>query len=120
MQEFTRIFKYVRPQWPRVVMVVLLVILITILFVASFATITPLLKVMMGQEGLHGWIDRKISDWRYDVGFSVPEYADVVAGDNEGIGSYLLVTGVGKDSLAAKSGLRFGRIKRAPSRKKHG
>ena len=73
MGEFKRIFKYVWPQWPRLVTIVISVLVIAILFAASFMTIIPLLKVMMGQEGLHGWADRKICSWRYGVKFHVPE-----------------------------------------------
>jgi len=59
MESFWRIFKYVWPQWPRLVVIAIAVVLIAILFSLSFATVVPLLKVMMGEEGLHGWVDRK-------------------------------------------------------------
>ena len=82
MGEFKRIFKYVWPQWPRVVAIVMCVLLIAVLFAGSFATVIPMLKVMMGQEGLHGWADRKICDWRYGISFYVPEFADFGDGDD--------------------------------------
>ncbi len=106
MKSFKRIFKYVRPQWPRVVVVVLTAVLISILFALSFMTVIPLLKVMMGEEGLRGWVDRKVCGWRYEVEFYVPELADLMDSDNMDIVSYLLVTGVEKKSLAEAAGLK--------------
>ncbi len=83
MKDFRRIFKYIWPQWPRIIVVVLSAISIGVLLSLSFMTIIPLLKVMMGQEGLHGWIDRKGCQWRYGLEFYVPEttdFADTAAG----------------------------------------
>ena len=105
MHAFTRIYKYVRPQWHRVVGVILISIFISFLFAGSFATVIPLLKVMMGKEGLHGWANRKICDWRYDVKFYVPEMSDFTDGNDSDIGNYLLVTGVGSKGKAKQSSL---------------
>ena len=105
MGSFWRIFKYVWPQWPRVVVIVFTAIVIAILFAGSFVTVIPLLKVMMGEEGLHGWVDRKVSGWRYDVEFYVPESTDLVRGGGE-VAYYLLVTDVKEKSKAEAAGLR--------------
>ena len=75
---FLRIFKYVRPQWPRVVVIICTAVLIGILFALSFATVVPLLKVMMGEEGLHGWVDRKTCGRRYGLDFYVPDTTDLM------------------------------------------
>ena len=107
MHSFARIFKYVKPQWHRVVVVVLAVIVIAVLFAGSFATIGPLLKVMMGQEGLHGWANRKICDWRYEVKFYVPELADFTDSNNSDIANYLLVTNVDDKGKAKQSNLQI-------------
>ena len=69
VKSFKRIFKYVWPQWPRLIVVVSTAFLVAILFTLSFMTIGPLLKVMMGEEGLHGWVDRTTCDWVYGVDF---------------------------------------------------
>ena len=106
MKSFWRIFKYVWPQWPRLITVVLSAMLIGILFSLSFATVVPLLKVMMGEEGLHGWIDRKVCGWRYGIDFYVPETADFTKNDDSDIAYYLLVTNVKKKSWAQKAGLK--------------
>jgi ABC-type multidrug transport system fused ATPase/permease subunit len=60
----------------------------------------------MGQEGLHGWIDRKTCEWRYGLEFYVPETRDFTDSDSQGIVYYLLVTGVEKESLAQTAGLQ--------------
>ncbi|HPD46886.1 MAG TPA: ABC transporter transmembrane domain-containing protein [Anaerohalosphaeraceae bacterium] len=107
IRAFRRMFVYVWPQWPRVVVVVFMSFTIAALFSLSFVTIIPLLKVMMGEEGLHGWIDRKTSDARYGMDFYVPDVTDFMQGTN-GIAFYLWVTDVDSDSWAAKAGLKAG------------
>ena len=105
MKAFRRIFKYIWPQWPRIIVVVLSAIIIGVLLSLSFMTIIPLLKVMMGQEGLHGWIDRKGCQWRYGLEFYVPETADF-ADSSRDIAYCLLVNRVKKESLAYAAGFR--------------
>lgn len=102
---FWRIFKYVWPQWPRVVAIVATAVLIGILFSLSFATVIPLLKVMMGEEGLHGWLDRKTCDWRYGMDFDVPDMTDFIGGGDPEIAYYLLVTDVTEDGAADMAGI---------------
>jgi len=103
---FLRIFKYVWPQWPRIVVIVFTAVLIGILFSLSFATIVPLLKVMMGEEGLHSWVDRKVCGWRYGLDFYVPDSTDFTDVNGTNIAYYLLVTNVKEDSWADKAGLK--------------
>jgi ABC-type multidrug transport system fused ATPase/permease subunit len=105
MKSFRRIFKYIWPQWPRIVVVVLSAISIGALLSLSFMTIIPLLKVMMGQEGLHGWIDRKECQWRYGLEFYVPETADFTDSSRD-IAYCLLVNRVEKKGLAHAAGFR--------------
>lgn len=108
MKEFGRIFKYIWPQWPQIIVVIVSAILIAVLLSLSFMTVIPLLKVMMGEEGLHGWIDRKTCEWRYGLEFSVPEKTDFIVEENsQGVGYYLLVTRVLKKSSATMSGIRI-------------
>ena len=103
MHSLRRIFKYVWPQWPRIIFIVISALIVAALLSLSFMTVIPLLKVMMGQEGLHGWVDRKVCAHRYGVKFYMPERADFIESD---IAFYLLVTNVKEDSLAEKAGLR--------------
>jgi ATP-binding cassette, subfamily B, bacterial MsbA len=106
VQSFKRMFAYVWPQWPRIVVVVFMALLIGILFSLSFATVIPLLKVMMGEEGLHGWVDRKTCNWRYGMDFYVPDIADFADADNSSIAYSLLVTSIKDDGFAEDAGLR--------------
>ena len=105
MKAFTRIFVYVWPQWHRLIAVVGSAIVIGILFSLSFATIVPLLKVMMGEEGLRGWVDRNVCDWRYGMDFYVPETPDFLESPNSDIAYYLLISLVDDKSPAQQAGL---------------
>ncbi len=103
---FKRIWKYVWNQWQRVIGVVLWSILIAMMFTTSFLTLLPILKVMMGSEGLHGWVDRKISSNRYDMKFYVPDITDYQNDSSDGgINHYLLITKVNKEGWADEAGL---------------
>lgn len=105
MKAFWRVFEYIWPQWPRLIVIFVSVILISVLFSLSFMTIAPLLKVMMGEEGLHGWVDRKVCHHRYGLNFYMPGRADFSDPDKVGIAFYLIVTDVEEGSLAEKAGL---------------
>jgi ABC-type multidrug transport system fused ATPase/permease subunit len=105
MKSFWRIFKYVWPQWPRLVVIVVTAVLIAILFSFSFMTIIPLLKVMMGEEGLHGWVDRKSCHWRFGMDFYVPDTAAFTETGAD-IAYYLLIADVEDDSPAQAAGLK--------------
>jgi len=107
MKSFWRIFKYIWPQWPRLVVIVVTAVLIAVLFSVSFMTIMPLLKVMMGEEGLHGWVDRKTCDWRFGMDFYVPDTVSFTQ-SNVGIAYYLLIADVEDDSPAKAAGLKRG------------
>ena len=107
MKSFRRIFKYVWPQWPRLAVIIVTAVLIAILFSLSFMTIMPLLKVMMGEEGLHGWVDRKPCHWRYGMDFYVPDMAAFTEGGAD-IACYLLITDIEQDSTAQAAGLKQG------------
>jgi len=100
-------FKYIFPQWPRIVVVVCGALMVSLLLSLSFITIIPLLKVMMGEEGLHGWIDRKTCNWRYGLDFYVPDAADLTDKYGQDIAHCLVITKVHKDGLAYHAGLRL-------------
>ncbi|MEJ2701608.1 MAG: ABC transporter transmembrane domain-containing protein [Sedimentisphaerales bacterium] len=106
MKAFTRVFKYVWPQWPRLIVVFVSAMLIGMLFSLSFATVVPLLKVMMGEEGLRGWVDRNVCNWRYGMNFDVPETPDFLERPDSNLAFYLDVDHVSKGSLAQRAGLK--------------
>ncbi len=72
MKAFTQMFRYIWPQWPRIIVVVLSALAISVLLSMSMVTIIPLLKVMMGEEGLEGWVNRKAAESYYGLQFHVP------------------------------------------------
>ncbi len=106
MKAFKRVFKYIWPQWHRLVTIGCSALLIGILFSLSFATILPLLKVMMGEEGLHGWINRKICENRYGFSFYVPDSIELSDPNNPDAAYFLRISGVKKNSFAEQAGLK--------------
>ena len=108
MGAFSRIFKYIWPQWPRIVVVVISAILVSVLLSLSFMTVIPLLKVMMNEEGLHGWVDRKTCNLIYGLDFYVLNIADVTGSDDQDVVNQLQVTKVAKGSIAYAAGLKVG------------
>ncbi len=106
MKAFKRVFKYVWPQWHRLVTIACSVFLISVLYGLSFGTISPLLTVMMGAEGLHGWINRKINEKRYGLSFYVPDSVELADPNNLDIAFFLRIAGVKKDSFAEMAGLK--------------
>jgi subfamily B ATP-binding cassette protein MsbA len=103
MSNFRRVFKYVWPQWPRIIIVFVSALIVSVLLSLSFMTVIWLLKVMMGEEGLHGWVEREICSHRYGINFSVSEMTDFAQSD---VSYHLLVTDVKDNSTAEKAGLK--------------
>jgi ABC-type multidrug transport system fused ATPase/permease subunit len=106
MKAFKRVFQYIWPQWHRLVTIGCSALLIGLLFSLSFATILPLLKVMMGEEGLHGWINREISESRYGLVFLVPDSFELSDPNNVDLTHYLRVAHVKKKSTAEQAGIK--------------
>jgi len=106
MKAFSQMLGYIWPQWPRILVVVLSALVIAVLLSLSFATIIPLLKVMMGEEGLHGWVDHKTTESVYGLQFYVPSATELTAGFEPSLKTHLRVVKVKKDSLAEKAGIQ--------------
>ena len=104
MKEFVRVFQYVRPQWPRVVVVVVSAMMIALMLSASFMTIIPLLTVMISNEGLPSWVDRKVSDVYYGLELQIPEGTTAGAEPGAPPAVFLRVLRVEKNSLAQQAG----------------
>ncbi len=105
MKEFSRVFKYIWPQWPRIVVVVISAIIVSALLSGSFLAVIPLVKVVIGQEGLRGWSDRKVCQLRYGIDFYVPESVDFSGSKSGDYANSLLVVSVKKESSAKDAGL---------------
>jgi subfamily B ATP-binding cassette protein MsbA len=106
MRDFWRVFKYIWPQWHRLVTIGCSALLIGFLFSFSIATVLPLLKVMMGEEGLHGWIYRKINEKRYGFYFYVPDSIELSDPNNPDVAYFIRIAGVKKNSFAEMAGLK--------------
>ncbi len=106
MKDFRRVFKYIWPQWHRLVTIGCSALLIGILFSFSIATVLPLLKVMMGEEGLHGWIYRKVSEKRFGLSIYVPDSIELSDPNNPDMAYFLRIVGVKKNSFAEKAGIK--------------
>jgi ABC-type multidrug transport system fused ATPase/permease subunit len=106
MKAFRRIFKYIWPQWQGLITIVVSAMLISALYSLSFATISPLLTVMMGDEGLHSWFNRKVSSFRYGMKFYVSSPIDLSDPNNPEVTYYLHIAEVKRGGLAEKAGLK--------------
>jgi ABC-type multidrug transport system fused ATPase/permease subunit len=106
MKAFGQMLRYIRPQWPRIIVVVLSAMAIAAMLSLSFVTIIPLLKVMIGTEGLHGWVDRKASEYYYGLEFYAPAPLQLTDGPGPSLRTHLWVTKVAKGSLAERAGIR--------------
>jgi len=106
MKDFGRVFKYIWPQWPRIIVVVFSAMLVAALVSVSFMTIIPLLTVMIGSEGLHGWVDRKTCEHYYGLDFPVPKAVDLTDPSGPSLRPGLVIVRVEENSLAEKAGLR--------------
>ncbi|MBN2136432.1 MAG: ATP-binding cassette domain-containing protein [Sedimentisphaerales bacterium] len=105
MEAFRRVFKYVWPQWPTLIVIFSTALVVGLLFSFSIATVLPLLKVMMGEEGLHGWINRKIAEDRYGIRFYVADRSELLDPNNVEIAYYLRISDVEEDGQAQKAGI---------------
>lgn len=105
MKDFARLFGYIWPQWPRVITVVVTAMIIALLISVSFMAIIPLLTVMIGSEGLHGWVDRKTCETAYGLKLDVPTTADLTE-DSGRLRRHLQVNRVSEGSLAETAGIQ--------------
>ena len=106
MKQLGRVFDYVWKQWHRLVIVTASAIVIALLYVFSLAMISPLLTVMMGDEGLHGWAYRKMVSARYGMNFYSINPIDASDPNNLQMSYYLEVANVKRKSAADEIGIK--------------
>jgi subfamily B ATP-binding cassette protein MsbA len=106
MKAFGQMLRYIWPQWPRIIVVVISAMAIAAMLSLSLVTIIPLLKVMIGTEGLHGWVDRQASQYYYGLQFYAPDPLQLTGGPEPSLRTHLWVTRVAKGSLAEQAGIR--------------
>jgi membrane-associated protease RseP (regulator of RpoE activity) len=106
VKSFKRVFEYIWPQWPRIIVVVISAMLVSALLSISIMTAIPMLKVMTGEEGLRGWLDRKVCQLRYGMTFFVPQSIDFTHNPTSNLLNSLQITSVAKDGAATSAGLK--------------
>jgi len=106
MKALGSIFKYVWPQWPRIIVAVVSAIVVAALLSLSLLTIIPLLKVMVDKEegGLHGWLDATACRCRYGLTPSLSLGTEVAPGQSRTDG--LIIIRVEPGGLAHDAGSR--------------
>ncbi|MDO8302949.1 MAG: ABC transporter ATP-binding protein [Sedimentisphaerales bacterium] len=82
MKALRRVLPYIWPQWPRLVVILSSALFNSILFSTTVASIIPVLTIMMGQEGLHGWVDRVLTTQQYGMKFYVASKEDLALDPN--------------------------------------
>lgn len=105
LKSFKRIWDYVMPQWPRVIAVLFWCGLMACMLSVSIVTMIPVLKVMMGEEGLHGWVDRQICDKRYGMDFYLPNKSDLES--DAAASRQLLIVDIQDNGWAKQGGLKL-------------
>jgi ABC-type multidrug transport system fused ATPase/permease subunit len=106
MKDFWQMFRYIWPQWPRLIAVFVSATIFAVLLSISFMAIIPLLTVMMGGEGLHGWVDRNTCERQYGLRFSTPNVADLADISGSSLRHHLLIIHVEKNGLADRAGIQ--------------
>ncbi|MBN1505334.1 MAG: ABC transporter ATP-binding protein [Sedimentisphaerales bacterium] len=106
MRALWQMFQYIWPQWPRVIAVFVSAMVIGLLLSVSFMAIIPMLTVMMGGEGLHGWVDRNLSERQYGLRFNTPKVNDLADAAGASLRHHLLVTHVEKGGIAYHVGIK--------------
>ena len=108
MEYFKRVLQYVKIQYRAVLLSVIFAILAAMLLSFSLAAMLPLMKVMIGEEGLHGWVNRTIIKHRSGITFTaapLAEYINKAAEDNLTTGVKLRIDGIKDDSPAGATNL---------------
>ena len=106
MKSFKRVFEYIWPQWPRIVVVVISAMMVSALLSLSFVSLIPLLKVMTGEEGLRGWLNRNVCQLRYGMKFYVPQSVDFTQNTTGDLAHCLQIIAVDENSPSGQAGLR--------------
>jgi ATP-binding cassette, subfamily B, bacterial MsbA len=104
MNSFSRVNKYVWPQWPKVMLIFFSAFCLSTMFSLSVMTLVPILKVMISSEGLHGWIDRVVCEQQYGVVMQAPDMLSFKAETETA--RYLELAKVSGKHAAAAAGLK--------------
>ena len=99
---FRRVLQYIIPQYKAAIVSFVCALIVAGLFSLSLGAMLPLMKVMLGEEGLHGWVNRAIVKERAGITFISLSSAKGDAGTK----IPLRIIEVQPDTPAAQAGLR--------------
>jgi len=107
MKHFNRVLKYAAPQYKTVIISIACALGAAMLFSMSIAAMLPLMRVMIGEEGLHGWVNRGIVKHRSGIVFEsvTIEENPAALGDTETPPQPLRIFHIREKTPAENSGL---------------
>ncbi|TFG39811.1 MAG: hypothetical protein E4H44_01395 [Candidatus Aminicenantes bacterium] len=107
MKYFNRVLKYAAPQYKTIIISIACALGAAMLFSMSIAAMLPLMRVMIGEEGLHGWVNRGIVKYRSGIIFEpmAVEENQAVLEDTEKPPQPLRIFHIQKKSASENSGL---------------
>ncbi len=108
MKDFFRSLKYLKPYKGRLVVSMMCVVCIAVLWGAGLGMFYPAMKVLMSDEGLHGWAWNSVADDRLGIGSSISRPPSPVEIEGVSLESMLRIDKVAKKSDAWTAGLRKG------------
>ena len=73
MKSFLRLLEYTRNQKGRIAAIVICSVLVSVLYGGSIAAMLPMLKAVIGREGLYGWLDRSTCEKATGLQFAPAE-----------------------------------------------
>lgn len=109
MDSFRRVLGYVKPQYKAVSLSIFCALMGAMLFSLSFVAMLPLMKVLINEEGLHGWVNRGIVRHRSGINFeplSVPDDFSKLTEAQVSHAEKLEIKSVKLKSAAYEAGLR--------------
>jgi len=108
MRNLFRVLHYVKIQYKLLILSFVFAFLTTALFSLSIAAMLPLMKVIIGEEGPQGWINRAIVKHRSGITIKAEELQEIIpgGGSRPAQRSPLLIQSIKKNSPAWEKGLK--------------
>jgi ATP-binding cassette, subfamily B, bacterial MsbA len=111
MTHFKRVLGFVRGEYKSVIISIACALLVSILFALSLTAMLPLMKVLLGEEGVPGWVYRGIIKQRCGINFEPIPLGEYMAADQAGSegsapAAKLRVGDVSSKSPASKTGIQ--------------
>lgn len=110
MKVFLRVLSYGKKYKSQIILSIVCALLVAFLFSLNLAAVLPLMKVLLEEEGVHGWVYREIIEDRTGLHMTMVKPDDAKAAgdsDDDWQPNQLLILKIEPDSPAKKSGFRF-------------